>query len=1244
MVRAGIGLTRRCLVKRWEPVGAADVQGLVDLTVEGSEETASMATLQYEGIAALHQILSRGPAAYLADEVGMGKTYQAMGLAAVVWNDHPDARILFVSPRENLQFKWLADYRRFFASNYRRPYGLGDDLVASVLFRRPVHRAVKFDRLRDWTQSLASREPVAAFVRHTSFARPVHLRAAEYGGVEQYWDAVTRYCQRAGLHEIGSPEDVLGASVTEENVGYAANLAFARAANRRLGALHGGGPYFDLVVLDEAQCLRNPGNQTNTLLHELLGGQVERWLFMSATPAHAGPRDITTVLNHYPGAGQLVDPELTTDLPRLQRALEGLMVRRSRRYVARTGDQLTKSEYRRHDRDTWGVTDEQIGALSTLGMGLVQKGLVEVLGQRGNRFKIGFLSSFESLQSSVRGQLDRDEQVGDWHVDSGGGTDDHEAPDDDLIDQLVGGFRTRFGTDLPHPKLDAVASRLGQLAYGTDTDPGGDKALVFTRRVSTVAALRSRMTAYHRRRVEARLERLWGRPAFNWTDPGVEPEPDAPALDEDPEAVDNSDDDADLIRAVMQDTQWLGRYRRTFRATGRNALFFEDGWLLRLCRAGGVAPEEVAEAIPDRLWAEAWQHASRPSGQAQSRYQADRLRYLAWHALDRHASAFGLDDNAARSWRSAYEAALHEHLAPEELDGPLRPEDVHRDSSLVTHGGLWAQWDDRLAPFEIDLPASDPSTATRDTLLQRQVARTVLGQAFRLSDTLVDLWAADQRGGEDMSALADHFLAWLESDDPCARRLRRDTDHWLTHLRTIVDSSLDGSGQTWAELAHRETWPQLYELAPVLGVTGGSGAQQRATQQFRTPGMPRVIVCTDTLKEGVDLHLFCDHVVHYGVAWTPGDQEQRVGRVDRYFSQIERRIRNAPPGDAHLEVGYPHVVRTIERRQVERVMERQQQAEKLMDSPLAGHGDDDKEFEIDAFRPRTTNAVLDPFSPPHVNVPRRTISKVTAEQAEQVAEHYSRWHASLLDAVAQRGGRLAPAGPKPTETQTLTLASHHHDIEWAFDGAVKRYVLTVSEPLREESEEFSGGWRRRLRERRYVDERFLSVLVPTEEDLSDATLPGRVIDAVEGMPPTPDDLARATWHESLDATATGPAEWHAPHKVRLTVECGPVRRHTVSLYAYRGEVRILGTAASHNDLASHLDVEPDDRHSMLRWARQRTADLDLGYVDVHDRDGLVFGLHVIHGGLSDALRADLVREVAWRADALESIVTGDDRW
>ena len=106
---------------------------LVDLTVVDDAETQSMAEMQLQGIASIYNILCKHGLAYLADEVGMGKTYQALGLVALLWNEKPDARVLFISPRQNLQVKWHGDYIRFFASNYRRKQGLGDDRAASVL-------------------------------------------------------------------------------------------------------------------------------------------------------------------------------------------------------------------------------------------------------------------------------------------------------------------------------------------------------------------------------------------------------------------------------------------------------------------------------------------------------------------------------------------------------------------------------------------------------------------------------------------------------------------------------------------------------------------------------------------------------------------------------------------------------------------------------------------------------------------------------------------------------------------------------------------------------------------------------------------------------------------------------------------------------------------------------------------------------------------------------------------------------
>jgi len=138
-------------------------------------------------------------------------------------------------------------------------------------------------------------------------------------------------------------------------------------------------------------------------------------------------------------------------------------------------------------------------------------------------------------------------------------------------------------------------------------------------------------------------------------------------------------------------------------------------------------------------------------------------------------------------------------------------------------------------------------------------------------------------------------------------------------------------------------------LDPVMGVTGGSGNHHRLIQQFNTPGLPYIVVGTDTLREGVNLHLFCKRVMHYGVAWTAGDLEQRIGRVDRYFSLIERDLQAAhADGQARptLDIYYPHLKDTLERRQIENLFERKRENDAAVDSPLAAGIADAQELEV----------------------------------------------------------------------------------------------------------------------------------------------------------------------------------------------------------------------------------------------------------------------------------------------------------
>jgi hypothetical protein len=120
-------------------------------------------------------------------------------------------------------------------------------------------------------------------------------------------------------------------------------------------------------------------------------------------------------------------------------------------------------------------------------------------------------------------------------------------------------------------------------------------------------------------------------------------------------------------------------------------------------------------------------------------------------------------------------------------------------------------------------------------------------------------------------------------------------------------------------------------------------------RQFRMPGYPLVLITTDLLQEGEDLHTFCSAVHHYGISWMPSSMEQRVGRVDRVSSLTDRRLTQlaAPPmGEQLLQVYYPHLANTVEVLQVKRVLERLNRFMRLMHEDLGSHDGGQRTLDV----------------------------------------------------------------------------------------------------------------------------------------------------------------------------------------------------------------------------------------------------------------------------------------------------------
>lgn len=94
----------------WASLGIDSARELVDLKHSRAES-------QLEGAVAIHNILQRERVAYLADEVGLGKTYVALTAMALMRHFQPDLRVLVIAPRSNIQRKWTNDWRSFVSRN-----------------------------------------------------------------------------------------------------------------------------------------------------------------------------------------------------------------------------------------------------------------------------------------------------------------------------------------------------------------------------------------------------------------------------------------------------------------------------------------------------------------------------------------------------------------------------------------------------------------------------------------------------------------------------------------------------------------------------------------------------------------------------------------------------------------------------------------------------------------------------------------------------------------------------------------------------------------------------------------------------------------------------------------------------------------------------------------------------------------------------------------------------------------------
>lgn len=958
------------------------VQELIDFAPTEEAKKRGFAEAQLHGTTALYNMLSANDIAYLADEVGVGKTYIALGVMGLVRHFNPSARIVVIAPRENIQRKWIKELRNFVRSNWR----VSGNRVKS-LSGEPAWEPVLCASLMDFAHEALLHSDRDFFLRSTSFSLAVRQAKTRKKLIKRLRDLIP-WASTSEQLSSRSPE------VFRDAFGAAINAAL---------------PDADLVIVDEGHNLKHGFKQKGATRNRVLGmsfghpdgaalagdwyGQrAKKLLVLSATPFE---EDYSALRRQFEifgfgdakltdGRGsprvsiaKLSDPDVAENEKR--EIVGRLMVRRVS--GLNIGDEFhTKNMYRREWR-TGGYSDPNTpmrvdDPRQRLIVALMQKKVAEILRDErfNNSFQIGMLSSFESFLESIgrskylaqkaavknasTGDSEEEAEVKYFDGDQSDDSLERKGIDTDAIAAIAESYRERFGSSLPHPKLDATATALAE-AFET-----GEKALVFVRRVRTVEELGAKLDRLYDQTLQHRMnEALPGlRPEiddlFNryererrgddssWM---PEQEVDSDELEpadrlEERDALE-SDDESDSATFFSWFFRGEGpkgvlsgaRFQRN-RLSGQSSaysVFFEEDYvssllgrpddlLTALASETGLSLDVLRSELREHAYGQFRELSQQATGYPRrivfESYQMAGLILLTRSASETAEQAQIILQERLRSSTEVTKSP------PTGFPGPEAGLGV---KTFFTSLALRDELRARIWPHE---PAED----FRAEFRRSEQRRELLSAMARLGVAYVDLYllAIHQLGSFDMGAEAGATDVVAELARSFLGLLEQQMDTPGLH----AFSELSKAGENF-DLLLNLNFPEvpgapLHELTSLYGATlqkqvpvgrMAGGVSKRLVRQFRMPGYPLVLATTDVLQEGEDLHTFCRRVIHYGITWTPSAMEQRTGRVDRIGGLAQRELDGAtekPRPDQWIQVYYPHLRDTVEVLQVQRVLKR----------------------------------------------------------------------------------------------------------------------------------------------------------------------------------------------------------------------------------------------------------------------------------------------------------------------------------
>lgn len=896
--------------------------------------------------------LDERPGVVLADEVGLGKTYEALGMLAARLQEHPNGRSLILTPGPDLNQKWCKELRGFGSGNTPMFAGFIGKFAAATTLAELVtalqtHQIVVAPvtvfiggrghdvqryllSLWGWHYSLAGNQ-LAAIFNHYRDGKLSRIDVEQTRFLESFsWKEVKPLVHKV-LREHAEQKDSINAIWQEGPYEAFANVervgrALEDLRFRLIGHLL---PPMDLLIVDEAHKLKSADSVRVKGVHTAFARRFEKAVFLTATPfqltveelrqvfvlfglARSAPAELmgqaelllddvaeyTQAYAQLERVWALADEGMAADFaswfaedPELRRvpdevalqpiaAAAGrlLTLKREkiepgfRRWMIRSLRE-DKRQYRRTRR-----TQLRPAGGAGVPFLLYERFIGELFRSGRQTHKAAAQINMVSSYSAAReGALlgERDEPGKQFDAEP------------EAYRRLLKGVVEKLSrSDEGHPKVDHVVKEV------LDAVHRDEKTLIFCTRIETLRELKLKIEKAWEQRLLASWRRSY---------PGAS----------EAELLGGPGAKSGGTKSGGRQGHWRDRFNDP-----RDALSMALRERYVSTRLGGWAPEpeqlELLIARANEILQK--QLVAEPQAKAMHWPLAKRCVEHAAACLMRELGCEGeLEEEAMTQLTDARFVALGYDLVEDEVEGPTRGSHppawkigAEQVEVVLRHEHLWAYLTSTLHEVPPEL-----RVRTVERLASYLTRRNVLF----LSDVIA--YAHDQglelegTDGKVLLQLVDGF--WTSPQGrPWCDLLRR----FLLYL-----ASLD-------EALRYEVLDDILPSADLVRHTVEGESRERLREAFNTPLFPMVLVANEVMQEGLDLHHHCRRVIHHDLPWNPAQLEQRVGRVDRLGSLVQR-LRVRQP-EVTLDVMLPLIARTIDERLDHVVRQRERWLEFLL--------------------------------------------------------------------------------------------------------------------------------------------------------------------------------------------------------------------------------------------------------------------------------------------------------------------------